>query len=71
MYLEGAVKILSQRKTLDFTAMMCSKISLEDLKKPEIMAQVNRETIVLPPCMADMEEYMRALEIIAATNHII
>jgi len=51
--------------------MICGKISLEDLKKPHIASILNKEGIVVPPCMVDMAEYMRALDIIAETNHII
>ena len=43
VYLEGAVKILSQRKALNFTALLCGKISLTDLVRPEIYGLLNFE----------------------------
>ena len=33
VYLEGAVSILRERKTLDFEGLCCGKISLEDMKR--------------------------------------
>ena len=31
VYLEGAIRVLQHRKTLDFAGLMCGKISLDDL----------------------------------------
>lgn len=41
VYLEGAVRVLSQRKNIDFIALMCGKISLTDLPRPEIYCKLN------------------------------
>lgn len=49
---------------------MCGKISLEDLKKPTINKKLNKEEILLPPFMENMEDYMKALDVIADANHI-
>jgi hypothetical protein len=43
VYLEGAVKILSQRKAINFKALLCGKISLTDLVRPEIYGLLNYE----------------------------
>ena len=43
VYLEGAVKILRERKTLDFTGLCCGKISLEDLQRPNIAAKLKKD----------------------------
>ena len=70
MYLEGAVKILSLRKELNFKALLCGKISLHDYYRDEIHSILNYEGQLLPPFMEDMDEYMRCLDVIALTNHI-
>ena len=43
VYLEGAVKILSHRRAINFTALLCGKISLTDLVRPEIYSLLNYE----------------------------
>ena len=70
MYLEGAVKILSNRKTLDFKGLMCGKISMQDIDRTEIYELLNYEDQLLPPFMEDMDEYMKCLDEIAKVNHI-
>lgn len=70
VYLEGAVKILSLRKELNFKALLCGKISLHDYYRDEIHSILNYEGQLLPPFMEDMDEYMRCLDVIALTNHI-
>jgi hypothetical protein len=52
-------------------ALMCGKLSLEDVKKPQVIKKIKREDITLPPFMQDMEQYMLALDIIAECNSII
>lgn len=69
-YLEGAIQVLSQRKNLDFVALMCGKISLKDIQRPEIYLACDRDNLILPPFYSDMEDYMRCLDVIAETNHI-
>jgi hypothetical protein len=55
---------------LDFKALLCGKISLDDLARPEISSLLNFEGILLPPFMEDMVEYLNSLEEIAKCNHI-
>lgn len=50
---------------------MCGKISLYDLDREAIYSILNYEGQLLPPFMADMDEYMRCLDVIAETNHIV
>ena len=50
--------------------MLCGKISLDDLARPEISSLLNFEGILLPPFMEDMVEYSYSLEEIAKCNHI-
>lgn len=69
-YLEGIVQILQDRKNLDFYGLYCGKMSLEDLKKPNITKKMKKENIKIPHIMQDMEKYMEALDIISAVNHI-
>ena len=35
-YLIGAVKILQERKNLDFVGLMCGKLSLENVRNPNV-----------------------------------
>ena len=62
--------MLSLRKELNFKALLCGKISLHDYYREDIMNILNYEGQLLPPFMADMDEYMRCLDVIAQTNHI-
>ena len=70
VYLEGAVSVLRERKSLDFHGMCCGKISIEDMKRLSAQKKLKKEGIKIPPFMQDMDEYMRALDIIARVNHI-
>ena len=70
VYLEGAVSILRERKTLDFYGLCCGKISLDDMKRLGAQKKLKKEQIKIPPFMRDMDQYMRALDIIARVNHI-
>jgi len=70
VYLEGAVQVLQQRKSLNFKGLLCGKISLKDLKRYAISSILNYEGLKLPLFMHDMDEYMRCLDVIAETNHI-
>jgi hypothetical protein len=70
VYLEGAVQILRERKTLDFHGLCCGKISIEDLKRLSAAKKLRKEQIKIPPFMRDMDQFMTALDIIAKVNHI-
>ena len=56
------MKILSLRKELNFKALLCGKISLLDYYRDDIQSILNYEGQLLPPFMADMQEYMRCLD---------
>ena len=70
VYLQGAVRILMRRKTLDFPRLMCGKISLDDYDNKKLMKQTNILGVLIPPFMHNMDEYRHCLDVIAATNHI-
>lgn len=70
VYLEGAVTILKERKTLDFHGLCCGKISIEDMKRLGVAKKLRKEQIKIPPYMRDMDQYMHALDIIAKVNYI-
>lgn len=70
VYLEGVVQILRERKSIDFVSLYCGKLSLEDMKKPIIEKKIKKEGILLPTFMSNMDEYMKALDVIAKTNFI-
>jgi len=50
--------------------LYCGKLSLDDLRKPAIEKRIKKEGILLPTFMSNMQEYNKALDIIAKTNFI-
>lgn len=70
VYLEGAVKVLKMRNKLNFKALLCGKISLDDYHRDAIYTIINYEGVQYPPFMEDMDEYLRCLDVIGLTNHI-
>jgi hypothetical protein len=70
VYLEGAIELLRDRKTLDFHGLCCGKLSLDDMKRPKIFNGLKKDKNLIPPFMEDFDSYMKALDIIAETNHI-
>ena len=70
LYLEGAIRILSMRNSLNFKSLLCGKLSLEDYHRPEINSKFNYENQVLPLFMHDMVKYHFCLDQIARVNHI-
>lgn len=71
VYLEGAIQILRERQAIDFIALYCGKLSLDDLKRPMIEKRLKKEGgLIFPTFMQTMEEYNKSLEIIAKTNFI-
>ena len=69
-YLEGVVKILRNRRSLDFLGLFCGKISLEDLQRPSIAKKLKKDEIKTPAIIKRMNEYMSALDRIAYVNQI-
>lgn len=43
VYLEGAVAILRERKTLDFHGLCCGKISIEEMKRLSKAGKLKKE----------------------------
>lgn len=70
VYLEGAVAVLRERKTLDFHGLCCGKISIEEMKRLSEKGKLRKEAIKIPPFMRDIDQYLTALDIIAQVNHI-
>ncbi len=70
VYLEGAIHILRERHSIDYIALFCGKLSLDDLKRPNIEKRIKKEEILLPYFIKNMDEYQKALDIIAKTNFI-
>jgi len=49
VYLEGALKLLENRKTVDWQAFYSAKLNIEDLVRPKIMKKLKKgDGIVLP-----------------------
>jgi len=59
------------RKHLNFKALLCGKLSLQDIGREDIYTILTFENQLLPKFMDDMDEYLRCLDVIAETNHII
>ena len=70
VYLEGAVKILKDRKSINFYALISGKISLEDLKRNFLMKILRLDNLMIPPFMRDMKKFMKGLDRIAKVNFI-
>jgi hypothetical protein len=70
VYLEGAYKILKERKNINFFALISGKISLEDLYRPFLMKILRLDNLMIPPFMRDMKKYMKGLDRIAKINFI-
>lgn len=62
---------MQDRRNIDFVGLYCGKLSLEDYKKASIVKKAKKEGILLPTFMSNMNEYLKALDVIAATNHIV
>lgn len=59
------MQILRDRKNLDFIALMCGKLSLDNVRNPIVQKKIARDKIVIPQFMQDMGQYMTALDILA------
>ena len=70
VYLEGAVKILKERRNINFHALISGKISLEDLSRPFLMKIIKLENLIIPPFMKDMKKFMKGLDRLAKINFI-
>ena len=70
VYLEGAVRVLSLRNSLNFTTLLCGKLSLDDYDRDPIREMCVYENQLLPPFMEDMDAYMHCLDVIGECNHI-
>lgn len=69
-YLEGAMKILHERKNLDFYALYSGKINVEDLSRPFMLKIIRMEELYMPTFFSDMKRYHKALDIIAKANFV-
>lgn len=70
VYFEGAVKILQRRRQIDLQALFAGKISVDDVSRPDILSKIDREQMILPYFVKDIELFMKALDRIAAVNFI-
>ncbi len=63
IYLRGAVRILKNRKEINFIDMHCGKLTVKDCMK--LNKQFNYTGIKLPYFLNDLDQYNRALDRIA------
>eukprot|EP01028_Stygiella_incarcerata_P011414 TRINITY_DN644_c2_g1_i2.p1 TRINITY_DN644_c2_g1~~TRINITY_DN644_c2_g1_i2.p1 ORF type:complete len:420 (-),score=95.61 TRINITY_DN644_c2_g1_i2:2122-3276(-) len=68
VYLAGAIRVLKQRKSLDFKLLYSGKVGLDDI--PKIAGIAQKDDLHLPFFMKDMEAYLTLLDLIADENHI-
>ena len=69
-YFEGAVRILKQRKEIDFKLLHCGKIGIDDFQRPFINKRIKPEKCIMPCFMKNYETYLKGLDIIAETNFV-
>ncbi len=70
VYFEGAVEILKQRQHIDWELLFSGKLALEDLSKPEVVAQAVTAGLKFPPFLRNLPQYLRVLDHIATTNFL-
>ena len=70
VYLEGALKLLENRHSVDWQGFYSAKFNIEDLKRPKLMKKLKKENLVLPKFVEDPASYVRALDVIAKDNFI-
>ena len=70
VYLEGALKLLENRKDIDWQGFYSAKLNLEDLKRPMLMKKLKKDGIVLPKFVENVEEYVKCLDVIAKHNFV-
>ncbi|XP_026175600.1 uncharacterized protein KIAA0895-like [Mastacembelus armatus] len=69
VYLDGIIRILRYRKTIDFKMLTyLGKVSYEDVERLSHLAVLSRTRI--PYFMRDQEQYLRHLDHIAAVNEL-
>lgn len=70
VYLEGALKLLENRKNIDWHGFYSAKFNLEDLNRPKLMKKLKKDNIVLPKFVVDEKDYVSRLDVIAKHNFI-
>ena len=56
VYLEGALKLLENRKTIDWQVFYSAKINVEDLSRKKILKDLKRGKGIVLPKFVDTEE---------------
>lgn len=70
MYLIGLLKVLKYRKKLNFIDLHSGKITVKDCIRLSEKGLINREKIMIPYFLKNMDAYMKALDRIAEVNLI-
>jgi hypothetical protein len=66
----GVLKVLKYRKKLNFLDLHAGKITVKDCIRLGEKGLINREKMMVPLFLKDMEAYKKALDRIAAVNLI-
>jgi hypothetical protein len=64
------LKLLENRKDIDWQGFYSAKFNIEDLKRPKLMKKLIKDNIVLPKFVENVEEYVKCLDIIAKHNFL-
>ena len=56
VYLEGALKLLENRRTIDWQVFYSAKINIEDLSRKKITKELKRGKGIVLPKFVDTEE---------------
>jgi hypothetical protein len=70
VYLIGVLKVLKYRKKLNFIDLHAGKITVKDCIRLGEKGLINRDKIMVPYFLKNMDAYMMALDRIAETNLI-
>jgi hypothetical protein len=68
VYLEGAMKLLQMRRTIDMRELYIGKVEVEDLTRAKRFS--TSKDLVTPPFMFDYNAYLKTLDEIAAANFV-
>ena len=68
--MEGALKLLENRKDIDWQIFYSAKFNIEDLKRNRLIKKIKKENLVLPKFVIEPEAYLKCLNVIAKHNFI-
>lgn len=64
------MKLLENRKDIDWQGFYSAKFNIEDLKRPKLMKKLIKDDIIMPKFVENVEEYVQCLDVIAKHNFL-